>query len=217
MKIVVVASGGLDSSVLMHELHTQGHDVCGLGINYGQRHSRELEAGAAVAGALGIPYQVVDLSALRAFISNSSQTSGDIPVPDGHYAEESMKLTVVPNRNMILLAVAIGYAVNIGAQAVAYGAHAGDHTIYPDCRPEFAAAMERAALLCDWSPVKLLRPFIDRTKADIARLGHQLGTPIELTWSCYKGGAKHCGVCGTCVERREAFQLAEVVDPTEYL
>jgi len=215
MKIVVIASGGLDSTVLMHHLSSDGHDVTGLGINYGQRHSRELQAGLFVSAFLGLPYRVADLSGIRELIANSSQT-GDIEVPEGHYAEESMKQTVVPNRNMILLSVAIGYAVNIGADAVAYGAHAGDHAIYPDCRPEFAAAMSKASLLCDWNPVELLRPFVVWTKSDIVRRGHELNTPMGATWSCYKGGLKHCGKCGTCVERREAFELAGVPDPTEY-
>lgn len=215
MKIVVIASGGLDSTVLMHHLSADGHDVIGLGINYGQRHSRELQAGLFVSALLGLPYRIADLSGIRELIANSSQT-GDIPVPEGHYAEETMKQTVVPNRNMILLSVAIGHAVSIGADAVAYGAHAGDHAIYPDCRPEFASAMARAALLCDWKRVELLRPFLVMTKADIVRRGAQLNTPMGATWSCYKGGAKHCGKCGTCVERREAFELAGVPDPTEY-
>jgi 7-cyano-7-deazaguanine synthase len=199
----------------MHHLSASGHDVLGLGINYGQRHSRELQAGVFVSALLGLPYRIADLSGIRELIANSSQT-GAIEVPEGHYAEASMKQTVVPNRNMILLSVAIGYAVNIGADAVAYGAHAGDHTIYPDCRPEFAAAMSKASLLCDWNPVELLRPFVVWTKADIVRRGQELNTPMGATWSCYKGGKKHCGKCGTCVERREAFQLAGVPDPTEY-
>jgi 7-cyano-7-deazaguanine synthase len=129
-----------------------------------------------------------------------------------------MRVTVVPNRNMILLAVAIGHAIASGADAVAYGAHAGDHAVYPDCRPAFAEAMAEAAGLCHYDPgVTLLRPFIDRTKADIVRLGAALGVPFALTWSCYEGGVRHCGRCGTCVERREAFTLAGVPDPTEYL
>ncbi len=117
---------------------------------------------------------------------------------------------------MIMLSVAIGYAISLGAQFVAYGAHAGDHTIYPDCRPEFAAAVNTAALLADWHQVELLRPFIRLTKTEIAKRGAELNVPFELTWSCYKGGERHCGSCGTCVERTEAFNLAGLQDPTEY-
>jgi 7-cyano-7-deazaguanine synthase len=127
-----------------------------------------------------------------------------------------MKTTVVPNRNMILLALATGHALSIGAQQVAYAAHSGDHAIYPDCRNEFADAMARAMALCDWSQVELYRPFVDWTKADIVRRGAELGVPFGQTWSCYKGGNKHCGRCGTCIERREAFDLAGVEDPTNY-
>lgn len=127
-----------------------------------------------------------------------------------------MKKTVVPNRNMILLAVAIAKAVSVGARFVAYGAHAGDHAIYPDCRPEFVEAMKTAAGLADWTKVEILAPFIKSTKADIAKTGARLGVPFEMTWSCYKGGEIHCGKCGTCTERREAFQLAKIDDPTKY-
>ena len=127
-----------------------------------------------------------------------------------------MKSTVVPNRNMILLSIAAGHALSIGAQQIAYAAHSGDHAIYPDCRNEFADAMAEAIRLCDWSPLELSRPFVDWSKADIVRRGAALKLPFETTWSCYKGGATHCGRCGTCIERREAFDLAGVHDPSEY-
>ncbi len=127
-----------------------------------------------------------------------------------------MKATVVPNRNMILLALAAGWAISQKADAIAYAAHGGDHAIYPDCRPEFAEAMRHAIGLADWHRVELLRPFVTLTKADIVRRGAELGAPLGSTWSCYRGGARHCGRCGTCVERREAFALAGVPDPTDY-
>jgi 7-cyano-7-deazaguanine synthase len=152
-------------------------------------------------------------------MGGSSQTDKSVPVPEGHYEEESMKQTVVPNRNMILLALAGAWAISTKSDAIAYAAHSGDHAIYPDCRPEFTEAMSDALRLCDWHEVKLMRPFLYPTpmsKADIVKLGTSLGVPFELTWSCYKGGEKHCGKCGTCVERVEAFQLAGVEDPTEY-
>ncbi len=215
MRTALIYSGGLDSTVLLYHLRAEGHEVRCLGIDYGQRHRRELEAAAAICRRLGTEYRIANLGALRSLLGGSALT-GEVPVPDGHYTEESMKQTVVPNRNMIMLAVAIGWAVSLQYDAVAYAAHAGDHTIYPDCRPEFADAMDRAAALCDWHPVRLLRPFIARTKADIVRLGAALGVPFEQTWSCYRGGEYHCGRCGTCVERREAFALAGVGDPTTY-
>ena len=127
-----------------------------------------------------------------------------------------MKSTVVPNRNMILLSVATGHALSIKARQIAYAAHSGDHAIYPDCRNEFAEAMANAIMLADWEQVELIRPFVDWTKADIVRRGAELGVPFAKTWSCYKGGDLHCGRCGTCIERREAFDLAKVIDPTPY-
>lgn len=219
MKTIAIMSGGLDSTVLTTQLVQERgkENVVGMSVDYGQRHGRELVHAAHIAnGVLGIEYHVADIRACMEFFNGSSQTSGEIEVPEGHYADESMKLTVVPNRNMVLLALAISLAVSKKAQTVAYGAHAGDHTIYPDCRPEFADAMNAAAALCDWKPIEIERPFIDITKADIVRLGHLIGAPLALTYSCYKGELKHCGKCGTCVERREAFKLAGVPDPTFY-
>jgi 7-cyano-7-deazaguanine synthase len=186
-----------------------------LGIDYGQRHRRELAAAEDICRLAGVGHHLADLSAIAPLIGESALT-GDIEVPEGHYADETMKQTIVPNRNMIMLAVAIGWAVNLKFDAVAYGAHAGDHPIYPDCRPEFTEAMRQAASLCDWHPVSLLTPFIEKTKGQIVRIGADLGVPFERTWSCYKGGQVHCGRCGTCVERREAFATAGVADPTVY-
>ncbi|MFM9146691.1 MAG: 7-cyano-7-deazaguanine synthase, partial [Verrucomicrobiota bacterium] len=139
-----------------------------------------------------------------------------VKVPEGHYEEESMKATVVPNRNMLLISVATAWAVSLRAESVAYGAHGGDHAIYPDCRPEFAEALDRAVRLADWHEVRLERPFVKMDKAAIVRRGAELDVPFSLTWSCYVGGERHCGKCGTCVERKEAFRLARVTDPTDY-
>lgn len=158
--------------------------------------------------------------------SQSSETVGfwggaapfneSIAVPEGHYEDESMKSTVVPNRNMILLSIATAGSIASGLEGVAYAAHAGDHAIYPDCRPAFADAMNEAIKLCDYTSQRLVRPFVSLTKADIVKAGAALGVPFERTWSCYNGGATHCGKCGTCVERIEAFKLAGVSDPTDY-
>lgn len=218
MRIVTIFSGGMDSSTLLYSLRGNGHDLKAIGFDYGQRHRVELEHAQRIAEIAGVDYQSIDLSAIGKVIAGqSSQVNPDVPVPDGHYTEESMKATVVPNRNMIMLSVAVGHAIAIDYDAVAYGAHAGDHTIYPDCRQEFVDAMRGAIQLCDWKAVELLTPFIDKSKAEIAAIGSKLQVPFEQTWSCYKGGTKHCGTCGTCVERKEAFELAKVQDPTQYL
>lgn len=165
---------------------------------------------------LGVDHRVLNLSGLGALLAGSCLTDQSVPLPEGHYAAESMKATVVPNRNMVLLAIAASWALSLGAERVAYAAHGGDHAIYPDCRPEFAVAMDVVFGVCDWKALSLYAPFLDATKADLVKLGAQLAVPFELTWSCYAGGEKHCGRCGTCVERREAFKLAGVTDPTTY-
>ena len=213
MRTTLILSGGLDSTVLLFHLRRE-HDVRCVSFNYGQRHgTRELEAAREIAMLAGVQHQVLDLTGLSL---PSALTTPDAAIPLGHYADASMKATVVPNRNMIMLAVAAGIAIGEGREAVAYAAHAGDHTIYPDCRPAFVDSMAAALLGCDWQPITLLAPFITWTKADIARHGVEVGAPLDLTWSCYQGGELHCGKCGTCHERREAFTVAGVVDPTRY-
>lgn len=215
-KVVTIYSGGMDSTVLLYHLIAEGYDVRAISIDYGQRHRKELESARTICGTIGLRNEVGDLRGITHLLGGSSLTDTKIDVPEGHYAAENMKATVVPNRNMIMLSVAIGYAITLQAPYVAYGAHAGDHIIYPDCRPEFASAINTAAMLADWHQVELLRPFVRMTEAEIAKRGAELGVPFELTWSCYKGGGVHCGRCGTCVERREAFVLAGLADPTEY-
>lgn len=216
MRTVAIFSGGLDSTVLLHELLAAGDEVLALSVDYGQRHRIELEHAERIAGGLGLEWQIADLSRISGLLAGSSQTSADMPVPHGHYAEESMKQTVVPNRNMIMLAVAAGWAIGRKADRLAYGAHAGDHTIYPDCRPEFVAAMRLALGLADWHKLELFCPFLTLSKAGIVTRGAALGVDFAATWSCYEGGRIHCGLCGTCHERREAFALAGVPDPTVY-
>ncbi len=214
-KWVLLLSGGLDSATLAADLKAQGHSLVALSVLYGQRHSREMVAAQELSEHLQIAHRTVDLTGLQPLISKSSQT-GDFEVPEGHYTEASMKLTVVPNRNMILLSVALGLAVNLRYDGVAYAAHSGDHTIYPDCRRVFVDAMNDAAQLCDWHPVKVWAPYATYSKADILKRALELSLPIEKTWSCYKGEDIHCGRCGTCVERREAFALLNLPDPTRY-
>jgi 7-cyano-7-deazaguanine synthase len=216
MKALVLFSGGLDSTVLAAQLRADGIETRLLSIDYGQRHAKELDMAEKIAQALGLPHRILRLPDLGPLLGGSSLTDDQVELPEGHYAEESMKATVVPNRNMILLSLAGGHALSIGFNTIAYAAHAGDHTIYPDCRPEFADAMEKALGLADWQNLNLHRPFVNFSKEELVRTGNELGAPLELTWSCYAGREKHCGKCGTCVERIEAFALAKVEDPTEY-
>lgn len=215
-KTVIIHSGGMDSTVLLYQLLNAGDDVLALSIDYGQRHKKELECARSLCKDLGVEHRIADLTSLTPLLAGSSLTSPQIEVPEGHYAEDNMKATVVPNRNMILLSVATGWAISAGADSVSYAAHSGDHAIYPDCREEFAEGMNHVMGLADWQKVALDRPFVSLTKADIVKLGAELGVPFERTWSCYKGGELHCGRCGTCVERREAFYLAGIEDPTIY-
>ncbi len=217
MKTIVICSGGLDSVSLAHKVAAE-QDLAGLlSFDYGQRHAKELDFARLCAERLGVTHRVVDLRGVGAALSGSALTD-DVDVPDGHYAEETMKVTVVPNRNAIMLAVGFGMAAAEGADAVAVAVHGGDHFIYPDCRPGFIDAFQamEARALEGVADVTLYAPFVNGSKADIVTEGARHGTPFAQTWSCYKGGEVHCGRCGTCVERREAFHLAGVADPTEY-
>jgi 7-cyano-7-deazaguanine synthase len=216
MKTILIYSGGLDSTVLLYDLLEQGDQVRALSVNYGQRHVRELEAARSLTMSLGVEHRIANLATIKDLLAGSSQTSIDVDVPLGHYTAESMKLTVVPNRNMIMIALAVGWAISKKAHRVAYAAHSGDHAIYPDCRPEFAEAIAEAIGFADWHHVMLYNPYVARSKADLVTLGNKLGVPWDRTWSCYNGAARHCGKCGTCVERKEAFELAKVDDPTLY-
>lgn len=216
MQTVLIFSGGLDSTVLLHELIRAGDRLLALSVDYGQRHRVELEHARRIAERAGAEWRLADLSAITPLIAGSSQTSADVAVPHGHYAEESMKQTVVPNRNMIMLAVAGGWAISRKADRVAYAAHAGDHTIYPDCRPAFTEALGQALALADWHSISLYCPFVNLRKSEIVARGAAISVDFAETWSCYEGGRRHCGKCGTCVERREAFDLAGVPDPTVY-
>ena len=219
-RAVVVLSGGLDSTTMGYLLRTQGYSLAAISFDYGQRHRKELEFAERVSADLGASWTLIDLHAagLAKVLGGSALTDDTVAVPDGHYADESMRITVVPNRNAIMLSVACALAVTRDAEAVAFGAHTGDHFIYPDCRPEFVRAFATMVNLAveGLATIDIVTPFLSMTKADIVKLGNDLHVPFERTWSCYKGGAVHCGTCGTCYERREAFALAHVADPTAY-
>ncbi|MDK9708082.1 MAG: 7-cyano-7-deazaguanine synthase QueC [Desulforhopalus sp.] len=217
MKTIVVCSGGLDSVTLAHKVAAEKQLVGLVSFLYGQRHKKEVDFAGQCARRLGVQHLQVDIGHLGALLSGSALTD-TVSVPDGHYAEETMKLTIVPNRNAIMLTIAYGIAAARGAEAVATAVHDGDHFIYPDCRPGFIKAMQAMQDLAleGLAQITLYTPFLHATKAEIVTTGQRLAVPFASTWSCYKGGEIHCGRCGTCVERQEAFALAGVADPTAY-
>ena len=217
MKTIVICSGGLDSVSLAHMVAAKRKLTGLVSFDYGQRHRKELDYAALCAKRLDVPHDIIDMRGIGAALTGSALTD-DVDVPDGHYAEETMRVTVVPNRNAIMLTVAYGIAAARGDQAVATAVHGGDHFIYPDCRPDFTQAFEfmQYMALDGYAAVPIYTPFVHRSKADIVTEGQRHNTPFAETWSCYKGGVHHCGRCGTCVERREAFDLAGVADPTHY-
>ncbi|NRB17118.1 MAG: 7-cyano-7-deazaguanine synthase QueC [Rhodobacteraceae bacterium] len=217
MKTLVICSGGLDSVSLAHKVAAEQELVGLISFDYGQRHKKELKFAERAADRLDVPFELIDMRHIGQFLSGSALTD-DVDVPDGHYAEDSMKVTVVPNRNAIMLAIAFGVAAAKQADAVAAAVHGGDHFIYPDCRPDFIDAFQvmQDKALDGYASVKLYTPFVHVPKSAIVTEGARHNTPFADTWSCYKGGDLHCGRCGTCVERREAFDLAGVSDPTLY-
>lgn len=246
---IAIVSGGLDSVTLVYHMMSMGYTPHMLSFDYGQRHKKELQYARATAKQLNLHHDIVDLTGLTHLISNSALTSNyefdtekcsgtcddsmphshhltkihePIEVPEGHYAEDTMKATVVPNRNMIMLSIAAGVAVSKCYKTIGIGVHGGDHFIYPDCRPTFINAARdtintgnegfhsfQMSASHNWKVTDpIYSPFIHKTKADIAYMALELGVPLHMTWSCYKGGENHCGRCGTCVERLEAIDEA---------
>lgn len=214
---LVVLSGGMDSATVLALYHQLLYRVEAISFDYGQRHRKELDYARKLAAHYGVPHKVVDVSSLRELFGKSSQTDRSVAVPHGHYTAPSMKTTVVPNRNMIMASIAAAWAITQKLDGIAMGTHAGDHAIYPDCRPEFMSKLSATLAVADWKPVQVMAPFIQFDKAEICRMGSLFAVPWDLTWSCYEGGEYHCGACGTCVERREAFAKALAADPTIYL
>ena len=220
MKAVVIASGGVDSSTLVYKTVNDNYETYALTFIYGQKHKREIESAKKICEGIKVHHKIIDLSVLKDVLSGSALTDSGVEIPEvPETAEyyETLRATIVPNRNSIFLSIAIGYAVSIKANYIFFGAHHSDRGVYPDCRQEFVEAFEYAERLAnDSTHLVISAPFVRMNKSEIVKLGAELGVPYKETWSCYKGGRIHCGVCSSCRERKRAFQEAGVVDPTEY-
>lgn len=211
---VIILSGGMDSVTM---LHRYAADIAlALTFDYGANHNkREIEMARLNCAELGIEHIIIPLEFMHRYFKSSLLEGADA-VPEGHYSAENMSSTVVPFRNGIMLSIAGGMAESRGLKRIMIANHAGDHTIYPDCRPEFINAMSQAVGLGTDMAVNIFAPFTRLTKSDIAKIGKRLGLDYAKTYSCYKGGEKHCGKCGTCIERREALADAGIAEPTVY-
>jgi 7-cyano-7-deazaguanine synthase len=215
-KVVVLASGGMDSVTALYDAAEKYQVIAGASFDYGAKHNpREIPFAAYHCLQLQVQHIVISLDFINQLFKSDLLKSGGA-IPEGHYEELSMKQTVVPFRNGIMMAIVAGYAESVEATGLVIAAHSGDHAIYPDCREEFMKSMGNAIRLGTYQQVELIRPFIKMNKAGIAKRGQELGVDFSQTWSCYKGGDLHCGKCGTCVERREAFMVAGIMDPTVY-
>jgi len=214
-RAVVILSGGMDSTTLLYDIKQKGYEVYALGFDYGQKHKKELIYAKKTCNKLKVPFKIINLKVLSE-LAPSALTRKDWKIPKGHYEEEVMKQTVVPNRNMVFLSLATSFAISMKAKKLFYGAHGGDHVIYPDCRSKFVEAMKKAIELCDWEKVRLEAPYLKLHKEDILKKGFKLGVDYKLTWSCYLGNEKACGECGVCVERLEAFNKIKKKDPIKY-
>ena len=219
-KAVVIVSGGIDSSTLLFKTVNENYETYALTFIYGQKHWKEIESAKLICEHLRVSHKILDLSVLKEIFTGSALTDSGVAIPEvpadvSHY--DTLKATIVPNRNSIFLSVAIGYAVSTGANRIFFGAHHSDRGIYPDCRPEFVEAFEAAERLATDSPDLIVdAPFAHMDKSDIVRLGSKLGVPYQKTWSCYRGDELHCGVCSSCRERKRGFTQSGVSDPTDY-
>ena len=211
MKAVLIYSGGLDSTTLLYEYRSE--IALAVSFDYGSKHNaRELGFARQNCNKLGIRHMIIPLDFIGQYFKSSLLQSGGA-IPEGHYADDNMRSTVVPFRNGIMLSVAVGLAESLELDTVLIANHSGDHAIYPDCRPEFIDSFSKAAENGTYNGVKVVSPYCNITKRDIALRGRELGVDFALTYSCYNGSEKHCGRCGTCTERKEAL---EGFDPTEY-
>ena len=221
LNVVASISGGIDSSTLLYYLKAQPviGVVKAITFNYGQKLEREIKAALEISSCLGVDCKVIDISNIQSLLTKSALIGKDVEIPEvpetaEHY--ETLKVTIVPNRNTIFLSLAVAYAVNLDYDAVAYAAHWSDKGVYPDCTVEFVEAFEKAMQIGNDRPIKIIAPFLRINKTEIVRRGHKLGVPYLLTWSCYKGGKVHCGVCSSCRERKGAFKETNIPDPTLY-
>ncbi len=219
-KAIALASGGVDSSTLLYNLANEGFDTHALTFIYGQKHLREIEAAKEITSKLGIAHKIMDISSIREIIDSSALINRDVTIPEvpetaEHY--DTLRATIVPNRNSIFLSLAVAYAQNIHANYIFYGAHFSDKGVYPDCRREFVDAFMHAERIAnDNLKLTVAAPFVNMNKSDVVRLGNKLHVPYQITWSCYKGGVVHCGTCSSCRERKRAFLEGGIKDPTEY-
>lgn len=220
-KAVVIVSGGIDSSTLLFKIAEEDYEVYALTFIYGQKNEREIESAKRICAYLTIQQKIIDLTSVKEILSGSALTDSNVQIPEvpaevSQY--DTLKATIVPNRNSIFLSLASGYAVSIGANRVCFGAHHSDRGVYPDCRLEFVEAFEKAQKVATDNPdLTIEAPFVEMDKSEIVKLGAELGVPYSETWSCYKGEEIHCGVCSSCRERIRAFKEAGVNDPTEYV
>ena len=211
---VIIVSGGMDSITLLYD--KKDEIALGISFDYGSNHNaKEIPFAEMHCKRLGIKHITINFDFMHQYFK-SSLLQGAEAIPEGHYADENMKSTVVPFRNGIMLSIAIGIAESNHLKKVLIANHGGDHTIYPDCRPQFIEAIDAAANAGTFVNVRVEAPYTNITKGDIARIGKRLGLDYTETWSCYKGGEKHCGKCGTCIERKEALLEAGIHDATEY-
>ena len=213
-KAAIILSGGMDSTTLLYDIKRHNEPIA-LIFDYNQRHKKEIDCAHKTCIKLNVPYKIINLNVLND-IAPSVLTRNTLEVPEGNYNDENMKQTVVPNRNMVMLSLAASYCMSDGIKDLFYGAHAGDHDIYPDCRESFINSMRETLHLSDWNLCQLWAPYMNMNKGDIAKRGKELGVDYSLTWTCYKGKEKACGKCGSCTERLEAFEKAKMIDPIEY-
>lgn len=211
---LIIVSGGMDSITMLHEYAQE--IALAVTFDYGSNHAKkEISFARLHCERLGIVHIVIPLEFMHDYFKSSLLEGADA-IPEGHYADENMKSTVVPFRNGIMLSIAAGLAESRGLKFVMIANHAGDHAIYPDCRATFIDAMNEAIAYGTYIGVRVFAPYTNITKGQIAEHGKVLGLDYRETWSCYKGGDKHCGKCGTCVERKEALEYAGINDLTEY-
>jgi len=214
MKGLVILSGGLDSTTVLYKAMNECDEVEAISFNYGQKHKKELEFATFNCRVLKIKHTIVDISNIRDFLKSS--LTSNVEIPKGHYEEESMKSTVVPNRNMIFTSIAAGYALSNKFDFLYLGVHSGDHAIYPDCRPEFIKSIENTINIGNYEKIKIITPYINSSKTEIVTDGLKMNVPYAMTWTCYEGKVKACGKCGSCVERLEAFEKNGIKDPLKY-